>query len=125
MEQVKKQQGVTLLELLITVAIIGILSSIALPNYSSVINQSHRKAAQLAMLDVHMQQQRYYLLNRKYAEASKLDFPHNKHYEIVLSDLSGSAFTLTATAKTANAKSFECAKLTLDHYLAKKPTSCW
>jgi type IV fimbrial biogenesis protein FimT len=45
----KKQNGITLIELLITVVILGIMASIAVPNFSSFVRNSQRSAAYNSM----------------------------------------------------------------------------
>ncbi len=45
-----KRKGFTLVELMITVAIIGILAAIALPNYTQYIQRSHRSNARSALI---------------------------------------------------------------------------
>ena len=46
-----RQWGFTLIELIITVAIVGILASIALPSYRQYVVRSNRSAVQQFMLD--------------------------------------------------------------------------
>ena len=63
----KKNSGFTLIEVLIVVAILGILMSIAVPAYSEYIRRAHRAAAQQFLLDVAQRQEQYLLDNRQYA----------------------------------------------------------
>jgi len=65
----KKNSGFTLIEVLIVVAILGILMSIAVPAYSEYIRRAHRAAAQQFLLDVAQRQEQYLLDNRQYATA--------------------------------------------------------
>ena len=63
----KKNSGFTLIEVLIVVAILGILMSIAVPAYTEYIVRAHRAAAQQFLLDVAQRQEQYLLDNRQYA----------------------------------------------------------
>lgn len=59
--------GFTLIELMITVAIIGVLAAIGLPSYSQYVVRSNRAAAQAEMMDIANRQQQFLLANRTYA----------------------------------------------------------
>jgi len=65
----KAQNGFTLIELMITVAIIGILTAIAYPSYSQYIIKSNRSAAEGFMLTVAGKQEQYMLDARAYANS--------------------------------------------------------
>ena len=62
--------GFTLVELMIVLAIIGILASIAYPGYASYIARSRRIEGQMALLDILQQQERYYALHNTYVAFS-------------------------------------------------------
>lgn len=63
----KIQKGFTLIELMITVATIGVLIAIAYPSYQSYIVKGNRAAAQAFMADVANRQKQYLLDARSYA----------------------------------------------------------
>jgi type IV pilus assembly protein PilE len=90
-----RTKGFTLIELMITVAIIGILAGIAYPSYQQYMQRSSRSAAQSQMMDIANRQQQYFLANRAYATKSELeaggyalpsDVSKKYTYNIVLSD---------------------------------------
>lgn len=68
-----KQNGFTLIELMVTVAIVGMLASIAYPSYTSYIIKGNRSAAQAQMLDIANRQQQFLLANRAFASTTTLN----------------------------------------------------
>lgn len=64
----KKQTGFTLIELMITVAIVGIITMVALPSYNNYIRKARRSDAQQLLLDVANREQQYLLNARQFSE---------------------------------------------------------
>src|ERR1700682_2416216 len=67
MQKATPHRGFTLVELLVTMAIIGIIAVFAYPSYESYMVRNNRGAAQAVLLDVAQRQQQYLLDNRSYA----------------------------------------------------------
>ena len=66
-KQVRVQvRGFTLIEMMIVVAVIGILSAIAFPSYASHIQKSRRVDAKNAVLDLAGREERYFSINNAY-----------------------------------------------------------
>ena len=66
----KRVSGFTLIELMIVVAIVGILAAVAYPSYQNYLLKGRRAAAQAYLLNFAQRQQQYYLDNRTYANSA-------------------------------------------------------
>jgi type IV pilus assembly protein PilE len=64
----KSGKGFTLIEVMITVAIVAILASIALPSYTSYIARAKRADARTQLLQAAQFMQRFYAANDQYAQ---------------------------------------------------------
>ncbi len=62
--------GFTLIELMITVAIVGILTAIALPGYKNYVRRGQQPEAFNALSDFRTKMEQYYQDNRNYGSAS-------------------------------------------------------
>ncbi len=69
----KFHSGFTLIELMITVAVVGILAAVAVPSYTQYIIRGKRAAAEAQMLTMMNREQQYLLANRSYADKTTLE----------------------------------------------------
>lgn len=131
----QKEKGFTLLELMIAVAIIGILAAIAVPNYQRYLIKSNRSVAQSYMLSISNAQEQYLLDNRSYADpdpdtnitgvlGASMAAPTelNGKYTFSISNSSPNSYQVIATAIGSQASD---GNLTLDNTGAKTPVDKW
>lgn len=64
--KMKSSKGFTLVELMIVVAVIGILSAIAYPSYSEYVLRGRRAEGRTALTDLMQQQEKYFTQNNTY-----------------------------------------------------------
>ena len=68
-----KHQGFTLIELMITVVVLGILAAIAVPSYRQYVIRGNRTAAQTVMMDIANRERQFLIANRAYADKDALE----------------------------------------------------
>lgn len=66
----RASRGFTLVELMIVIAIIGILGAVAYPSYTSNVARGRRADAQKTLLEASQFMQRYYVANNSYADSN-------------------------------------------------------
>lgn len=124
-----KKNGFTLIEILIVITIIGILASIAIPNYQDSVRKSKRAEAQKHLLELANYMERTFTENNSYIEATiAASGIINDNYTFTnpIPDLSVTKYTLTAVPKGAQA-SDTCGTLTLKQTGQKGAaiSRCW
>lgn len=115
----RKQTGVTLVELLITVAIVGILAAIAYPSYRNQVMRSTRTEGKVALEQRAQQLEKCYTRYMSYVHAQcaagRATADGNtadQHYRIN-GNITATTFTLTATPINGQAADAECNVLRL------------
>ena len=94
----RKIRGITLIELMIVVVIIGIMAMIAYPNYSQFVARAKRTEAKAALLKIATNQERFYLQNNSYTtDMMQLGFPVGA---ALISD--SDSYSISVTAADAN-----------------------
>lgn len=127
----RRIQAFTLIELMIAVAILGIISAIAYPSYTSYVVKSNRAAAQAHLVEIADKQAQYLLDNRAYATtvaALGLQTPAKvaELYTIQITAPSGNPPTFTAAANVIAGKAQAGdGNLTLNQAGEKTPSSKW
>ncbi len=118
----KHQRGFTFIEVMIAVAIIGILAAIAIPSYSSYVTKTRRGDATAMLVDVANEQQRFRSEQNRYARSmTELGYDNDPMpskeglYRITVNNPTASTYVLTAepTAGEAQESDTECGAFTL------------
>ncbi|WP_207887504.1 type IV pilin protein [Pseudomonas sp. 30_B] len=65
----RRNSGFTLIELMITVAIVAILAAVAYPSYKQYVIRANRSEAQAYLMDLSQRQQQYLMDSRTYADS--------------------------------------------------------
>lgn len=139
-----KQQGFSLIELLVVVILAGVLLAIAIPTYGDYMERSRRSDARAALLEIASVQERIFFERNQYSGAiadvwtftnGDGDAVSSEEFYLltVVVANAGAEFTATATAQGPQAGDDDCQTLTIDETGLRDatanaggdPTVCW
>lgn len=146
--KLRKQKGVTLMELMIVVAIIAIISAFAFPSYMQYVVNTKRTLATSTLLQIADRQQQFFIDNKQFTnDLTDLGFSANPLvlkddgtptnagdadavYTFALSGVAATAYTVTAAPLHGQAsRDTKCASLTLNQAGARGNSAggadCW
>lgn len=132
----KKALGFTLIELIIAVAVLAIITMIAVPSYTSYILRSHRAEGTAALNAIQLQQEKYRTYHNTYGTLGDVwggvTTTENGYYNLAITGNSATGYTSTATAQGNQANDMQsgvsCTTLTLTVNglnTSYEPTTCW
>ena len=101
MNPMKKMSGFTIIELIITVAIIGILAAIALPAYQRYVERAACEDGKALLAGAANQLERQRAQNNGTYVGAALSSPTTEEFSVAVSNLSANNYTLIATATHA------------------------
>lgn len=133
MKHSQRNRGFSLIEIMIVVAIVGILAAIAYPSYRQQMLRTNRTEGMSALQEAASKQERFFSNNSTYTDdLGALKVPastEHGHYSISAAACAGgtlgTCYVLTANAQGGQTNDTGCTALTLDSTGARGPAGCW
>ncbi len=130
MNSSKHPAGFTLIELMITVAIIAILAAIAYPSYTDYVMRAKRSDGKAALLQVQLAEEKWRANHTSYGSSADINISVSPdgYYAINYSGIGANSYTITAVPGFTDAK---CGSLGIDQAGTKSNAgtdsvqNCW
>jgi len=134
MRKIKHMRGVTLMELMIVVVIIGVLTAIAFPNYQEFAARAKRTEAKAILLEIAANQERFYLNANRFGTLTELGYADplttdSGYYTVTIPVNDANSFTASAAYNRTGNELSRCSDLTIDSLGNKTSngsiSNCW
>lgn len=124
-KMLKNNKGFTLIELMIVVAIIGILAAIAIPNFMNYQCKAKQAEAKSSLGSIRVAQEAYFAEYDKYStDLPGIGFAVKGDPEYTYTSTGGATFTATATSGTIKSGKTDTWTIDQDGNLANNPNAC-
>jgi type IV pilus assembly protein PilE len=107
----RSQRGFTLVEVMIAVAVVGVLSSVALPSFEDQLRKARRADVLISMMQIQSAQERFRTNNTRYgtlADIGVATTSASRHYTLQISAAQAESYEALATASGAQARDASC-----------------
>ena len=135
----RASRGLTLIEIMVVVALVGILASIALTSYQSHTRKTRRYAAQSCLMEQAQYMERYYTTASNPMTYTAASLPNAScktnlasYYAFSLSNAASQTFTVQAVASGTQTGDTDCRTLALNQAAQQSSSSasatttgCW
>ena len=129
----RRMAGITLMELMIVVVIVGILAAVSYPNYRDFTDRAKRNEAKALLLEIAQNQERFYLQNNTYGTMGGLGYADPQltdsgAYSVTITAADANNFSATATYQLGGNESGKCLTFNIDGRGTKTSAplaDCW